>query len=308
MNDKEMTGFISNAPIKDTTKRAYKADLATIVKYTGESLYNTVMQPSTFIPVIYLKAFEQRRVKSKGALGTRKTLVKTVLALLKHSGLKIKHNDVFGIWYKHFMELSTALDTFQDNNVQTESSITWKDVKQRFEEAKYGSLGHTTLALYTLIPPRRQQDYWKLRVRGEMVDGDTGVIDMNSKTIVVHVFKTVDKYDKWTKKLPEELFNVIRDYISKDTFNSEYLFSKRDGKPYSSLYSFTDANNTVIKQVLKNPRTSVNSIRHAAATFINGDRYMLRKDKKQYAYDMAHSFSMQSLYVEALEEMPENSY
>jgi len=297
-----MVEFISNAPIRDTTKKAYMADLNTICKYTGETLYNVLMNPTIWIPVIYKEAFEQRRVKHKDASATKRTLIKSVLALLKHSGLKLKHNDVFCVWYKHFMEVSSTVQTNQDNNVQTVASISWASVKNKYKEAKPGTIERVTLALYTLIPPRRQQDYWKLRVRGDLIPGDTGQIDFEKKTITVYVFKTKDKYDTWTKELPDELLKEINDFTSNGTFNSEYIFSKRGGKSYGTLYSFTSANNKVIKASLNNQHASVNSIRHAAATFVNVDKHMLRKDKKQYAYDMGHSFSMQGMYVEAFAE------
>ena len=306
--------------IRDTTRRAYLADLNTIAKYCGCGtsgsigsssssgscdIAQVVLHPETWYPVISKCAFEQRKVKRKSATGTRRTLVKTVLAVLKHTGLKKSDPDLFNRWHAIFQKLTQEVDDLGDVNTQSESSMTWAAVLRCAESCEPGTLEHVTMALYTLIPPRRQHDYWKLRVRGEAREGDTATLDVATKTLRVHIFKTGDKYGEFQKVLPDALLDAVRLYVERRVNRgvaSDYLFCKQDGAPYASLFSFTSANNATIKRLCKNPEVSVNTLRHAAASHVHGNNSMLRKDKKQYAYDMGHSFHMQSMYVEVERE------
>ncbi|KAG1667172.1 hypothetical protein FOA52_004167 [Chlamydomonas sp. UWO 241] len=329
--------------IRDTTRRAYLADLNTISKYCGSGSGSTgstgstgsgstgstgsgstgsgstgsgsncsgssigdiaqvVLDPGTWYPVISKCAFEQRKVKRKSATGTRRTLVKTILAVLKHTGLKKSDPDLFNRWHAIFQKLTQEVDDLGDVNTQSESSMTWAAVLRCAESCEPGTLEHATMALYTLIPPRRQHDYWKLRVRGEVREGDTASLDVATKTLSVFIFKTGDKYGEFKKVVPDALLDAVRIYVERRAFESDYLFCKQDGAPYASLFSFTSANNATIKRRCKNPAVSVNTLRHAAASHVHGNSAMLRKDKKQYAYDMGHSFHMQSMYVEVERE------
>jgi integrase len=258
------------------------------------------MNPTIYIPIINEKAFVNRKAKNKDASSTKRTLIKTILAILKFTNIKHENKEVFCTWYKEFVRITKILEDQQDNNVQKESSLTWTDVVSQYEKMPKGSLKRLTLGIYTLIPPRRQFDYWKLRINGEIIPGDTGKINFDNKTIEVYVYKTKDKYDVWKKDLPNLLIDDMKGYLETVKDNREYLFTKDNGLPYKTLYSFTSANNKIIKEAMNNKNVSVNSIRHAAASFVNTDKYMTRKDKKQYAYDMGHSFAMQTMYVEAL--------
>jgi hypothetical protein len=223
----------SNA-IKDTTKRAYLADLNTISKYVGKvSLMVVLENPDKYVPIITAMAYENRKVIRKDAIGTTRTLFKTILAVLKI---------LFSKWYKYFIAISKKVSDASDNNVQTESSMTWEDVTSAYNHVKttgYASLQHITLALYTLIPPRRQNDYWKLALSTTPIVGSTGYIDLSCPEpfICVSVYKTAAKYDEWRKTLPTELIDILRDHVANKP--RDFLFCKQDGKPYASLYSFT---------------------------------------------------------------------
>lgn len=284
--------------IQSTTKRAYLADLNTITNYCECDIGDVIMDPDVWYPIISKNAFELRKVKRKSATGTRRTLVKSIMAVLKHTGIKKENVELFYKWHSIFQKLSKEVEDIGDNNVRTVSSMDWPSVLKCAAEVEPGTIEHVTMALYTVIPPRRQQDYWKLRVRGEHVEGDTAVMDFATKTLSVHIFKTDDKYGAWKKVVPDALIDAINTYIEKRGVASDFLFCKKDGAPYGSLFSFTSANNANIKRACGNEHASVNTLRHAAASHVHGDAQMIRKDKKQFAYDMGHSFHMQSLYVE----------
>ena len=284
--------------IKETTKAAYIADISTIKKYMdGIPMNEIISNPDTSYNKIINAAHDNRKSKNKPALSTQRTLLKTILACMKHTGYKEKNKDVFNKWYKFFMKLTGDLEDHQDNNVQSDSSMKWSEIIAKLTDEH--TLDNVALALYTLIPPRRQQDYWKLRIGSEYIEGDTGVLDMENKVIKVMVFKTNTKYNTWEKIIPDRLYNILKGHLDDRGVKSPYLFCQvKSGKPYLSLWSFTNANNKVIKRVLGNPLASVNTIRHAGATAINMNTQLTRREKKDYAYDMGHSFNMQAMYVE----------
>ena len=118
--------------------------------------------------------------------------------------------------------------------------------------------------------------------------------------LTIYHFKTNAKYNTWIKELPQELIDIIKTFLKGRDVESDYLFCKQDGQSYNTVKSFSHANNKIIKKVLDNKNVSVNTIRHSAATFISTHPNLTRQEKKQYAYDMGHSFGMQQMYVEAL--------
>lgn len=208
--------------------------------------------------------------------------------------------------------MSRVLNKRADNNVPVSATeMTWADITSRLTTLEPGTLEHVTLALYTVIPPRRQQDYWKMLMKPPLSttkalttsndeDDMTGYFDFSlpEPTMTVNAYKTSDKYDTYVAKIPPELVDTIQKYVAQSKMKSPYLFSKRNsGAAYSTLSSFTDANNKVIKRILDNPFVSVNSIRHAAATYIATNPHMTRGTKKWWARAMGHSLAMQGQYV-----------
>jgi hypothetical protein len=218
---------------------------------------------------------------------------------MKYTGIKENKPEYYRAWFKYFAELNKEMQKRADNNVATEASMLWSDILDCVERWKIGSLEHVTLALYTMIPPRRQFDYWKIWIKTKTDSFDnkpnsTGMIDIKNKLLTVTEYKTKDTYDVFTKELPPILINTISKYRP----NGGWLFTKTNGEIYKNVSTFADANNNVIKRALGNPNASVNTLRHAAASFVSTNPSMLRGDKKQFAKDMGHSLAMQGVYVQ----------
>ena len=312
--DDELKAFISNTPdLKDTTKAPYLANLNTISRCVGGTPLHTVLNDAAkWFPVI------KSRTKTTGTL---RTLVKTLLALCKYAGIKDSQpmSLCHKAWYTIFLDLSQELQVRADNNVATAATeLTWTQILQKRNKLKLGTIEHVTLALYTYIPPRRQQDYWKLALNESITD-KTGYMNLDAKepTMTITAFKTNDKYPAYTIKMPTLLVNAIRAYLKSEKAEEQekaeaaneqntrqYLFCKKAGGPYATLSSFTDANNTVIKRALEYKAASVNSLRHAGASHVALDPTILYGEKKAYAQAMGHSLAMQGKYVVARPRTP----
>jgi len=292
--------LIKASTLKEMTQKSYLANLNTIVKYTQTSFHNVILHPKQYYPMIEAGANEGRRVVRPGrdTVGTVRTLIKTILAVMKL--MQIRESDHGKEWYAYFSEKTDKLVEKADNNVPLSHNMTWDVIRARLANWPVGSVEHAVLSLYVEIPPRRQQDYWKLWLGvPNKTEDHTGyvVLKGSDPKIVVTVYKTSEKYEEWSKELPPILVHAIQAYLQKRAHVSKYLFAKVSGEPYASLASFTDANNTVIKRALDNPHASVNTLRHAAATMVATSQDLLRKEKKEWALDMGHSLSMQTQYV-----------
>ena len=317
-SNEELRALITNSPLKINTVKSYLANLNTIQKYTkSDSLHDIIYNPSKYYPLIEQGAKDGRRVIREGrdTDGTVRTLVKTILALIKLIKSNLDDDTVHKEWYARFADKTKALIEKADNNVPLSHNMTWMQIRQQLSKWPIGSIEHVVLSLYVEIPPRRQQDYWKLYLCPPNKEKPEKSVDYTSYMtgtkgkegtqgtqgkLVVSVYKTADKYDEWSKDLPPSLLHTIQTYVNQRFMNSvksDYLIAKKDGQPYASLSSFTDANNTVIKRALNNPHASVNTLRHAAATMVATSPDMLRREKKEWASDMGHSLSMQEQYV-----------
>jgi hypothetical protein len=316
-SNEELRALITNSPLKINTIKSYLANLNTIQKYTkSDSLHEIIYHPGKYYPLIEQGAKDGRRVIREGrdTDGTVRTLVKTILALIKQIKSSSDDDAVHKEWYARFADKTKALIEKADNNVPLSHNMTWMQIRQQLSKWPIGSIEHVVLSLYVEIPPRRQQDYWKLYLCPPNKEKPEKSVDYTSYMtgtkgtkgtlgkLVVSVYKTADKYDEWSKDIPVSLLTTIQIFIANrmnqtEKKSSQYLFAKKDGQPYASLSSFTDANNTVIKRALNNPHASVNTLRHAAATMVATSPDMLRREKKEWASDMGHSLSMQEQYV-----------
>lgn len=334
--------IIRNAPLKPNTIKSYLNNLNTILRHVNSGIEikdnenntekgaerNTTLdmvlrQPDRFYSVIVNRAtaVRNKRLNQRGgawlkkgpsdAKATIRSQVKTLIALLKYSGIKKSEPKVYDEWYKYFDQLNKVIAEREDNNLPTAATdMMWEEILARRSLYAVGSMEHVTLGMYTFIPPRRQTDYYKLARSRAVFDAEgadecTGWLDLNARRMRVTQFKTKDIYKDYECDLPAGLVESIKVYLAardarskkKGQLRQRFLFTKLNGEPYPGISSFTDANNTVLKRALDNPDACVNTIRHAAASYVATSVTMLRGEKKQWATAMGHSLAMQGHYV-----------
>lgn len=290
---------LKDSDLKSTTKNAYVSVIKSIESYCKEKIENIYTDPETYWPKIESKCKQTSTCRNN---------IKILLTLMRLADIKKEDMELYNKWYKIFVTLTKEVNDENDNNVQTDKSLNWENVlKIRDEKLQDLSLlQQVVIGIYTYIPPRRQLDYWKMKIVydgnsvPEVKKGTTGFIVLKDKKIIVHDYKTVKQFKEWEIAIPGKLLSIIEKYLNSYETRLEYLFCTSKGKPYSTLTSFTNSNNKIIKQIFKNDKVSVNSLRHAAATYVNHKKDMTRAEKKQWAEDMGHSFSMQQMYVEAI--------
>lgn len=316
--------------LKSNTRQVYVHSLNSILRHVHvdpssppPTLDQVLKNADLYYPLIVkgATAVRNHRIQVGGkwriqppsdAQGTIRTQVKTLVSLMKYSHFKERQPDKYRAWYKYFDELNKAMEQREDNNLPTAATeMMWHEILQRRDQYEPGSQEHVVLGLYTYIPPRRQTDYYNLARTPQIYETNpehyTGYLDLKSTPPMLKVtqFKTHDVYSDYETPLPKELSNSITIFLAdKDSRSKKkgkpkqrYLFAKLNGDPYPTIASFTDANNNVIKRALDNPRTSVNTLRHAASSYVATSTTMLRGEKKRWATAMGHSLAMQGHYV-----------
>jgi hypothetical protein len=288
--------------IKPATKKTYISLLKTVTSALNKPLCEIMNNPCQSI----------KDIKSRfPAQSDHTNKIKTIVSIMKHVKIKDEIPALFEAWVREYKPLSDVVNAAWNNNEHSsrtkEAAMTWREIVHKYNEtakAKPFSLEHVTLAMYVLIPPRRQEDYWKVTIvrnQGQKNNIDpsvSGTLDLTVTPAVLTVtkYKTADKYNTWTKELPKSLDIVLRRFLTAHG-DRKYLFQKQDGLAFSSAESFRYANNTILRKVLGNPKASVNVLRHAAATFVhNHPKYDITY-KRQYAKDMGHSYETQSHYM-----------
>jgi hypothetical protein len=302
-SDEEFFKEILNAEeIKEATKETYVYMMKKVTGITGKPLCRSLINAKETFRVL------NENVSNKSSL---KTILASILAVLKWTGEKEVNKTLFMKWYAYYRPLSKDLLEKKNNNEasvrQAENWIPWPDVLSKLEHLKkteYGSNRHLLLAMYCLFRPRRQEDYFKVKLLksvGQRASPEESFVDFISKKpyIVVKHFKTATKYDQWRKEIPDDLAEIIR-HNYKDTKKS-YLFTSSSGEPFANRNSFTQYSNRILKGLFDPKKVTVNTLRHSFSTYRNADRDLTIGERMQDAKDMGHSLETHLSYALKIE-------
>jgi len=96
------------------------------------------------------------------------------------------------------------------------------------------------LSLYTLIPPRRNQDYQQMLVVKKFVPEMTAdnYLDITKKRFIFNNYKTSKVYKQKVEEIPSNLWNIIKVYLRLKPKTESFLCSF-DGKPLPHVNSIT---------------------------------------------------------------------
>jgi integrase len=251
------------------------------------------------------KSFAQLR-RRVHALSTLHTVMIGVLSALRHvkqacPAAYQRHQAVIGQWYGLAAKVAAAFRSSREANKMTPrqklSNVQWTTVVQKTQalgRTEFGSKDHLLLAMYSMLPPRRQMDYFRVILSADRDPDASGFIRNihgSQPCMVITKFKTAKFMSDWTKELPNKLVRIIR--ASLDQTPRRYLFVQSDNAPFDSVNSFTQFTNRVLKKHL-GQYVTLNSLRHSFATFVHHQKHI---DASSVAYDMAHSLDMHKSYV-----------
>jgi hypothetical protein len=227
--------------------------------------------------------------------------------MLRTSEIKMNNKPLYNKWYtamaddakEHSKQINENIPTDR----QTRTTYRWVDVLKKYEEYPLGSKENLILAMYTLIPPRRQSDYFQLRVYNDPTEIPN--LDHNhihlchpkfGHYMFIKEFKTANVMRPFFNKfLPEKLIKAIT--FSIELNPRQYMFTQADGEPFSTANAYTKYSNNILKKIFDNTEMSVNALRHSIASHIDSIPQITLVERKRIAYLMGHTVGKALQYV-----------
>ena len=212
--------------------------------------------------------------------------------------------------YKNEFDKFIERNTVRQIEKHKEMVVDWKEIlrsrklwKEEYEETKSikSLMGYTIMALYTYIPPLRNDFGCVVLVDKEPADKKRNYYWVKKGAFYLNHFKTMKRYpDSPPIIFPPILKNIVNEWIKK-TKAKVYLFSKQNMEPYSGCMDDNKASsfaNEVKKaasrfiQETGQPSITINVLRHSKATSMKGKS---EDERLKTATSMRHSLSTASI-------------
>lgn len=284
--------------IKDNTKTSYINTYYRLSRELKHFDFNDIVQN----PEKYANHIDD---KYQGE--SRRKCYISILSLMNKNGTKAENKQLYSKWYDKFLVIKKELTNRFINQVPTEKQqeahMQWEKIVERVSLMKdKKSQEYLLMCMITMIPPRRQMDWFNVTVHINKSDTwkpDKELIKVNhinlgykNPYILLSNYKTSKYYGRWYKKIPADLLKVLKNIFPRDKKNiTETLFlNPFDGEQFKTVESFTKWTNSVIKEVLDNDKSSMNTLRHSFASYIMRTYpNMSLLKRKTYARDLGHS-------------------
>jgi len=257
-NTKDITELI-NTYENDNTKKSYIASIVSVLNYADMKQYKGV---NMFYKSLLADAKKEFEMKPKNE--------KTE----KQEANWMDWSEIKGVWDK----LKEQVDNMKPEEI--EGSIKSRKVYQAY----------ILLSLYVKSAPRRNQDYYEMRL-----DADNNMMKNfnyyrpNKKQFVFNVYKTAKTYNQDTMDVNDTLQAILIKYIKDFKLGDEdFLLYPDDKERKSSSIITKDLNKIFGKKV------GSSMLRHA---YITSELAPKIKELKDVAKEMGHSSEMQSDYV-----------
>lgn len=227
---------------------------------------------------------------------------KTILSAL--TIISINHDEPYKHYRTQMIEDSQKYQAQEKENkmtdTQRENWISWKEILEILEllRQKYYYIfkqknpkkedildlqKYIILSCYTLIPPRRSQDFCLLKVKNYNPDEDNYYFKGN---FVFNKYKTAKFSGTEVVTCPKSLQMLLKKWI--DFHKQDYLFTDYYDKPLTSSGMSKILNSIFDKKI------SVNMLRHS---YITSNLSPLINKLEETAKNMGHSVGQQKLYV-----------
>jgi len=250
----------------------------------------------------------KKRIEDLGNKNTKKSYITSIVSVL--NVMKIKQYDKINIVYKGYLneqkEYFNSLDQSKKTETQKENWIEWDDIIKKYElleeEAKKltkEDMGtqrnrnimneYMILSFYVLSPPRRNADYYLMKLTNEKkTDDDYNYYDSKDNKFYFNKFKT-SKYGKESFSVNEKLKQVLKFFVSvMEVKNGDFILFKNDEKRISSSIMTKTLNKIFGKKI------GASMLRHIYLSFKYG---AVEKEQEKDAEMMSHSRKEQSNYI-----------
>lgn len=154
-------------------------------------------------------------------------------------------------------------------------------------------LNFMVLSLYTLTPPRRNEDFLKMVVGAEGEDKSKNYLDLEGNQFIFNSFKTSKQYPEQKISIPDNLMTVIKMYLrfypKQPVVDGSPFLVFSDGSPLNTINVITRILNKIFGK-----KVGVSMLRHSYLTHKYKD---VNAEKAKDAEAMGHSLGQQTDYV-----------
>ena len=171
-------------------------------------------------------------------------------------------------------------------------SLTLKDLTQKRDTLKQGTLDHLLIGFYTYLPPVRADYYATQIVKQGEQPTEPNYIEWNPdrSRVVITDFKTARMYKEITNDLPDELHRSLT--LSLESQPRSYLFVNKEGNPFTRNGFSIWASNRLLAIFQKG--LTLTMLRHIYISSL--DFNLPPSTLKQIGDKMGHHLSQQLLY------------
>jgi hypothetical protein len=295
MNRVELFAAIKkNKPdLSDNSTKVYTTTLATLgnaLGWTNPNFFSTKFKDV----LAYLKTQPPRRAKQ---------LTSALISYVKEKKALKAYKD----FILEVSEINRQIDEKQEKTpAQEENWESWADIMKTYEQLKKEAYplfskekptpaniktmrDLVILAFYTLIPPRRIQDYIDFKIKDINKEKDN-YWDKEKHELIFNSYKTAKNYGQQRVDAPKELEDIFERWIPIAEEFSDYILFNGYGEKMAQPVLTKTINNIFGKKI------SASMLRHIYISDVVLKDQPKLSDLKQVASDMGQSVAQQQLY------------
>ena len=295
MNRIELFAAIKkNKPdLSDNSTKVYTTTLATLgnaLGWTNPNFFSTKFKDV----LAYLKTQPPRRAKQ---------LTSALISYVKEKKALKAYKD----FILEVSEINRQIDEKQEKTpAQEENWESWADIMKTYEQLKKEAYplfskekptpaniktmrDLVILAFYTLIPPRRIQDYIDFKI-SDIDKEKHNYWDKEKHELVFNSYKTAKNYGQQRVDAPKELEDIFERWIPIAEQFSDYILFNGYGEKMAQPVLTKTINNIFGKKI------SASMLRHIFISDVVLKNQPKLTDLQQVASDMGQSVAQQQLY------------
>ena len=238
-------------------------------------------------------------------INTRKSYLTAVVSVL--NTIDTKQYNSTNIFYKAILNSEKYYTTEETmTQKQKDNWLSWEEVLEKYNEldeivktiteddmnnpkAKKDLSSHLVLSFYVLTPPRRNDDYYLMKLDSDSkTDDSVNYYRPKTSEFIFNQYKTKKNYGTEKTVVNTKLKNVIDNYVKlMNKKDNEFLLG--EGEERNSKNYITKVLNRIFKK-----KIGASMLRHIYLTSKYGE---VKQEMQEDAKLMAHSVSVQRDYI-----------
>lgn len=258
-------------------------------------------------PEIFLEKLDEYIREEQVGIHTKLAYIRSIEAIFRHTpGMIQKESSMYKRWLELHRNMREPINTQYLSNEPTprqkEAYVSYDELVRVRDELTLGSDDRLLLAIYTMIPPARN-DYYNLRIYRNVSDinrdedGNYMVLAGSGESyIILQKYKTAKIYKALKIMLPDNLIAEIEASLKKYPRNHLFVEKyKGVGGPYQNSGSFNKWANNQLKSLFDKKNITIGTLRHIYISHadLEGKSGL---EKNKLARDMGHSIATQNKY------------